>query len=150
MPDKLTNIGTTLAVSASLPATEDVAGYGALTYTLVNGVGSIPEFGPEYEVLTFTEVADGINRKAHGAVDFGGGSIAYRVIEADAGQGILKTAMDAQNTISVKITRASGLIEYFQGIVTSNRTSEASSGNVYTRSTAIQASTVIVQDATGV
>lgn len=150
MPDKLTNIGTILSVSASLPATEDVAGYGALSFTEVAGVASVPEFGAEYEVLTHVDVKDGVTRKAHGAVDFGGGTVMYRVVEADAGQGILTTAMDGQDTVSVKIERASGLIEYFQGIVTANRTSEASSGNTYTRSSAIQSTSTIVTDNSGV
>ena len=150
MPDKLTNIGTTLSVSASLPATEDVAGYGALTFTEVTGVATVPEFGPEYEVVNHVDVKDGVTRKAHGGVDYGGGTVAYRVVEADSGQGILKTAIDGQDTISVKIERSSGLIEYFQGIVTSNRTSEASSGNTYTRSSAIQSTSAIVEDSSGV
>lgn len=150
MPDKLTNIGSTISVSASLPATEDVAGYAALTFTQVKGVGSIPEFGAMYASVTFSEVESGIVQKAHGEVDYGGGSIAYRVLESDAGQGILKTAMSGQNTVSVKIVRASGLIEYFQAIVMSNRTSEASSGNVYTRSADLQATSVIIEDAAGV
>lgn len=150
MPDKLTNIGTTIAVSTTLPATENVAGYGALTFTEVVGVGSIPEFGGESEVLTYVDVKDGVTQKAHGGRDFGGGTLSYRILEADAGQGILEDADDNQTTLAFKLTRSSGLIEYFQGIVTSSRTSEASSGNTYTRNSAIQASTAIIKDATGV
>ena len=150
MPDKLTNIGTILSVSASLPATEDVAGYGALTFTEVTGVATVPELGAEYEVVRHVDVKDGITRKGHGAVDYGGGTVVYRVVESDAGQGILETAMDGKDTISFQVERPSGLLEYFQGIVTRNRTSEASSGNTYTVSSALDVTSLIVKDSSGV
>lgn len=149
MADKLTNIGAKLYVSASLPATEDVAGYGALTYTQVKGVASIPEFGAEHEELTFVEVEDGVTRKAHGGVNYGGGMVPFRVIEADAGQGILKAARANQSTISVKVERATGLLEYFLVIVLSNRNSEASAANTYTRSANLSLTSEIVEDTSG-
>ena len=123
MTDKLTNIGTELHVSAALPATDNVAGYEALTFTEVLGVATVPEFGPVYEMVTANDVKDGVTQKAHGGVDYGGGSVSYRIIEADAGQGIFKSAMAAQDYVSIKIVRATGLIEYFKGLVLSNRTS---------------------------
>ena len=140
-----TNIGTTINVVAALPATEDSAGYSALTYTEVTGVASIPETGPASAIVSQADLKDGTVRKAHGEVDFGGGTLQMREVAGDAGQGILKTAQSSQSTISCKIARANGKVEYFQAIVASYRKSEAGTGNFAGISVDLQITSKIVE-----
>lgn len=150
MPEKYTNIGTVLAVSAAAPATSDLAGYGALTYTEVTGVATVPEIGPSAAVVSQADLKDGVVLKGHGEIDFGGGTVQMRDLPNDAGQGILKTAQSAQAIISVKVTRSTGLIEYFRAIVMSYRRSEAGTGNFPGVAADLQIISAIVPDASGV
>lgn len=145
MTDTLTNIGTVVSVSAAAPATFDKAGYEALSFSEVTGVASIGEFGPSYEILNHVDLKDGITQKAHGALNYGDPALQYRVIEADAGQGIIETALTTRATISVKIERASGVVEYVQALVTSAPTSEASSSAIYMKSSNLALKSSIIE-----
>ena len=140
-----TNIGTTISVSASQPATENSTGYAALTYTEVTGVASIPEIGPASSIVSQADLKDGIVRKAHGEIDNGGGTLQMREVASDAGQGMLKTAQSGQTTISCKVARAGGTIEYFQAIVASYRKSEAGTGNFAGISVDLQITSPIIE-----
>ena len=124
-----TNIGTTISVSATLPATEDDTGYAALTYTEVTGVASIPATGPSAAVVSQADLKDGVVRKAHGEVDYGGGDVQMRYVNGDAGQGILSAAFDSKANIAVKESDVDGNVTYYQAIVTSWRTAEKTTGN---------------------
>ena len=145
MADTLTNIGTVVSASAAALATFDQAGYGALTWTEIGGVASVGATGPVYEVLNHVDLKDGVTQKAHGALNYGDPELQYRVIEADAGQGIIETALDARTTISIKILRASGVTEYMRAIVTSAPTSEATSSAVYMKSGSLGVTSAIVK-----
>lgn len=150
MPEKYTNIGTVIAVSTGVPATFDVAGYGALTYTEVTGVATVPEIGPSAAVVSQADLKDGVVLKGHGEIDFGGGTIQMRDLPDDTGQGMLNTAQSTQAIISVKVVRSTGLIEYFRAIVMSYRRSEASTGNFPGVAADLQIISAIVPDASGV
>lgn len=150
MPDTLSNIGTTFSVSATLPATNDVAGYGALTFSGVTGVGSLGSIGPSYEVVNFTDLADGVVQKAHGSLNYGDPELQYRAVNGDTGQGILLTALTNRTKIAVEVVRASGLIQYFQALVTSNPNTEASATTTDNRTCNIAITSAIIEDATGV
>ena len=145
MTDTLTNIGTVVSVSAAAPATFDQAGYEALSFSEVTGVASIGEFGPSYEILNHVDLKDGITQKAHGALNYGDPALQYRVVEADAGQGILDLALSARATISLKVERASGLVEYVQTLVTSAPAGEASSSAVYMKSSNLAITSSVVK-----
>lgn len=150
MPEKYTNIGTTLSVSTGVPATVDIAGYAALTYTEVTGVATVPEIGPSAAVVSQADLKDGVVLKGHGEIDFGGGTVQMRDLPTDTGQGMLKTAQSTQGIISVKVTRSTGLIEYFRAIVMSYRRSEAGTGNFPGIAADLQIISAIVPDATSV
>jgi len=145
MTDTLTNIGTVVSVSAAAPATFDQAGYEALSFSEVTGVASIGEFGPSYEILNHVDLKDGITQKAHGALNYGDPALQYRIVEADTGQGILDTALSARTTISLKVERASGLVQYVQTLVTSAPTSEGTSGAIYMKSSNLALKSAIVE-----
>ncbi len=141
----ITNIGTVVSVSAAAPATLDQAGYEALTFSEVEGVSSLGEFGPSYEVLNHTDTKDGITQKAHGALSYGDPALQYRIIDDDAGQIIINAALANRATMSVKITRPSGLVQYVQAIVSSAPDSEANAAATRLRSSNINITSGIVE-----
>jgi hypothetical protein len=109
--------GVTYAISASLPATYDAAGYGAttITYTTIGKVESFPEFGVSQPVAEFP----GINGVEYtkGATRFGNGPMVMGDIPADAGQVILKAASASRNHYSMKLTYPDGEVHYLDVIV---------------------------------
>lgn len=145
MTDTLTNIGSELYVSTSAPATEDQSGYEALTWIEVLGVASIGEIGASHSMLNHTDLKTGNVQKAHGDKNNGDPAIQYRVIEADAGQLALKSALDSLSELSFKFVRASGLSQYSQGLVSGAPTNEASSANVYAKSSTLALNKSIVE-----
>jgi hypothetical protein len=113
-----TSAGTKIAVSISAPATEDAAGYAALTYTVIKGVESIPAFGATVAVNSFQPL-DGPEEKHKGPVNYGSLDLPIASDEADAGQTILRTLGDPTNNSygSFLVTYPSGAKRYFQGRV---------------------------------
>ena len=86
--------GQVVEVSATAPATFDVTGYNALTYTEVGGFDTIASFGDAYEMQTFDSISEG-RIPYRGIQDGGGGEMSMADDPADAGQILLKAAFDA-------------------------------------------------------
>lgn len=107
--------GTTIAVSASDPATFDAAGYGALTYTSIDLASEAGEVGPQDNLVTFTPLSDSVVQKAQGSRNYGSQPLnaAYST-EGDAGIAILETAHAARNSVSVEMTLPDGAKRYYQ------------------------------------
>ena len=110
--------GTTLAISAAHPATEDDDGYDALTYTVVGGVEKIGTIGATVAKVDFQPL-NGPLEKHKGPVDYGSLQPTMAVDESDAGQTLLRTASAPTNhaLYSVKVVLPSGAIRYSQGRV---------------------------------
>ncbi len=112
-----TTAGTTLHVSASLPATNDSAGFGALSYTKVGEVVDLGSYGKKYNLVTHNPIDDRKTVKRKGS--YNGGTLALKMarVPANAGQAILVTASGSDAAVSFKITLQNGTINYFQGMV---------------------------------
>lgn len=117
----VTNSGTTLAISAGLPATYDAAGYGAttITYTTVGEVEDHGSHGVTSNVITFITVDTAVVSKAKGSKNYGTKSIMLGNIAGNAGQVICKAASESNNHYSVKVTYADGEIHYMDVLVSS-------------------------------
>jgi hypothetical protein len=113
-----TAAGSTLAMSVAHPATEDAAGYVALTFTTIGGVEKIGGFGAVFAKVEFQPL-NGPKEKHKGSADYGSLAPSMAFDDADAGQTMLRTASDdATSTLySFKITFPSGAIRYSQGRV---------------------------------
>lgn len=98
--------GATLAISATLPATYDAAGYGAtsVSYTAIGSVESFGNYGVRASQSTFTAIADAVLQKFKGTKDYGNANFVLGYMPSDAGQDIVETAVESQNRYSVKIT----------------------------------------------
>lgn len=113
-----TAAGTALAISAASPATQDAAGYAALTYTEIGQIEKIGTIGATFNKVEFTPLK-GAKQKHKGSVDYGSLQPSLAHDDGDAGQTLLRTAADdgTSTLYSFKVTYPDGAIRYFQGRV---------------------------------
>lgn len=130
---------TTYAISATLPATYDAAGYGATatTYTTIGKVESFPEFGSQRSITEFRPISGSIE-KLKGSPNYGGGPMVMADVPADAGQVILKAADASANHYAMKITYPDGEVHYLDVLVASWRLAQAGEGGVMKRTADVQ------------
>ncbi len=102
----VTSSGATIAISASLPATYDAAGYGAttITYTAIGDVSDHGAHGVTAAITKFTPVDTATVNKVKGSKDYGAKTLKIANIAGDAGQVILKAASESTAHYSVCIT----------------------------------------------
>lgn len=119
------SVGTIISVSNTLPTTENLAGFQAVTYTPVGFASEVPEFGVQQQVATFTPLSTGIVLKRGGSVDNGDMTLPIGLTGSDAGELILRNKAGGSPTsdkrVSVRISLANGDFSYFVAIVTSFR-----------------------------
>lgn len=99
--------GSTLKISAALPATYDSTGFTALSYTTVAEVVDYGSVGKAYDMVEHRPVNDRKKYKLKGGYD--NGSMQLKLARStatttDAGQTILKAAADSDADYSFKIT----------------------------------------------
>lgn len=111
--------GATLAISATLPATYDAAGYGAtaITYTAVGEVENYGQHGMTAAVTEFTPVDTAVVAKVKGSKNYGTKSLTIGSIPGNAGQIILAAASESNARYSVKITYPDTSIHYLDVLV---------------------------------
>ena len=88
-----TAAGSTLAITATAPATFDVAGYSAATFTIVGGIEKIGGIGAVFAKVEFQPLR-GPKDKHKGSRDNGSLSPSMALNEDDAGQALMRTAAD--------------------------------------------------------
>lgn len=111
-----TAAGTKLAVSVAAPATQNAAGYGALTFTEVTNVEKIGPIGATYNKVEFSPLR-GPKQKHKGSRDNGALAPTMAHDEDDAGQSIVRAAVSSNALLSWEVTYPNGEIRYFQGRV---------------------------------
>ncbi|MBM3926949.1 MAG: hypothetical protein FJ335_00595 [Sphingomonadales bacterium] len=113
-----TAAGSALAISAAAPATQDAAGYAALTYTAIGQIEKIGTLGATFAKVEFQPLS-GPKQKHKGSADYGSLAPSMAHDEADAGQTLLRTAADDETSklYSFMVTYPTGAKRYFQGRV---------------------------------
>ncbi len=113
-----TAAGSTLAIAVAAPATQNEAGYTALTPTEVGNVEKIGAIGTSFAKVDFQPLKGG-KQKYKGSPDYGSLQPSIALDSADAGQTILQTAADdeTQKLYSFKVTYQDGSKRFFQGRV---------------------------------
>ncbi len=120
MPNTVqTLVETTIGVSASLPATYDAAGYGALTFALVGQVTDWTAGGQVYNVVTSNPIAQRSTDKYKGTYNNGADTITVNRDDDDAGQVIIQAALTDDADYAFEVTYQDGTIDYFTGKVVS-------------------------------
>jgi len=108
-----TSAGTTISISATLPAQNDQAGFEALTFTEIGEVTSIGGFGITYNEVTHNPLGDRKTFKFKGSYDNGTLTVDYALVDDDAGQLILDAAVNSDNNYAFEISRQDGAKRYF-------------------------------------
>lgn len=114
-----TTAGTKLGISAGVPATYDVAGYAALTYTNVGNIEDAGEHGRVYAEVTFNPIAERGTQKFKGSFNEGNKTLSIGYDSDDAGMILLKTALNSDNDYAFEVEYPNGDIDYFQAKVMS-------------------------------
>lgn len=114
-----TSAGTTIGISANAPATFNVTGYDALTFTSIGEVTDLGEFGREYALVTHNPLGSRGTVKKKGSFNEGSISLQVGLDTDDAGQILLKSASLSDSNHSFKVTTQNGDIYYFQAQVMS-------------------------------
>lgn len=141
--------GTTIGVSATQPATEDIAGYAALTFTTIGEVTSFGESGGTATVTTFTPVDSGVVNKRKGSRDYGTMSLALASDISDAGQLLLKAGFDGaavQTIHSFEVTDNAGNITYFMGLISSFTTVRGDANAIVSHNCNVERTSIAVED----
>lgn len=136
-----TTAGTTFAVSAANPATFNAAGYNALAWTLVGEVTDLGEFGREYNLVTHNPIDKRGTQKLKGSFNEGQIALQHGLDTDDAGQIILKAAVDSDNDISIRITTQNGDKYYAQAKVMSFKPSLGNVDQVTAATTSLELTT---------
>lgn len=145
--DAFTSAGTTVAVSAAAPATFNVAGFAALTFTDIGEVVDGGELGRVYEVVKHNPLATRETIKRKGSYDSGTIALQMARVPSDAGQTILVAAVDSDASHSFEVTLQDGTILYFTGQITSYLTKIGTTNQITAAQVNVEIDSDIVEDA---
>lgn len=127
--------GTKIRISAATPATFTAAGYAALTFTNIGEITDGGAHGRTYAEVTHNPIDTRGTQKFKGSFNEGTKTLQLGDDIEDAGQTLLKTALNSDNDYSFEVEYQDGSIDYFQAKVMSY---EKATGTVDT----IQSATV--------
>ena len=146
MAEFMTPAGSEMAVSAALPATEDVAGYEALNFTDLPIASEFGEFGPTDNIVTFIPVQGSAVQKAQGSRDFGAQTVPFAYVRGDAGIAILETAWESRAKLSVRTTLPNGDIRYYQAVCDGVREQVGAADTVLGMTTTLHITSQVIKD----
>lgn len=112
--------GATLSISATLPSTYDVAGYdlSSIVFTKLGQVESVGPHGVNASVSEFTPVDTAVVAKVKGSKNYGALSVVLGSIPSDAGQAILKAAVESNAHYSLELRYPDSEYHYLDVLVT--------------------------------
>lgn len=126
MSNVFTSAGTTLGISAVLPATYTSTAFALLTFTDIGEITDMGEFGREYALVTHNPLGDRRTVKRKGSYNDGALTMSLGRVPSDAGQALLLTARDDDDSYAFVVTLQDGTKQYFSGQVMSYTTSVGS------------------------
>ncbi len=136
-----TSAGTTLKISAGVPATFDATGYAALTYTTVGEVTDLGELGREYNLVTHNPLATRGTVKTKGSFNEGSLNVQLALDTDDAGQILMKTAAASDALYAVTVTTQNGDKYYFQCLVMGFRVNVSSVDSITSATATLEITT---------
>jgi len=103
------NIGKTLYVAQALPATNNAAGFEALTWVQVKGLQVLPQLGVTHADIEVPDLGTGFTSTLKGAATGVESTMSFYTVASDPGQvDVLEQAEDQQGLLSIKIVTGSG------------------------------------------
>lgn len=127
--DTFTDLGTKFKMASGKPVTEDQTGYGALVWSSVGGVVSLPLRGDSVEDIQEPTLTDGRNEHFGGLKDGGVLEIPIKYIEADAGQVALVSAAGTNDTYAFQEVDLDNNAHFYFGRVFEMKRREATTSS---------------------
>tara|TARA_R110000772_G_scaffold60108_9_gene135718 strand:- start:1528 stop:1986 length:459 start_codon:yes stop_codon:yes gene_type:complete len=112
--------GAIISLSADNPAAYTASGFadaGVITYAVLGEVINLPEIGRVYTDVSYNSLAVRGTRHTKGSYEEPEIPIEIGVDRLDAGQIILKTALNSDASFSFKVAYGNGEIDFFLGKV---------------------------------
>lgn len=133
------HIGKTIYVATAHPATNNAAGFEALTWVQVKGPITLPQLGVTHSMTDIPDLATGFTSAVKGAAQGVDTTATFRKVDGDTGQtNLIGQAVDNDGALSIKIVNGSGAdsgdgpapvtgdaVEYAQGIAHSYQPNQA-------------------------
>jgi len=147
MSNVRTSAGSTLGVSATLPATFNEAGYTAeaMTYLDVGEITDMGEFGKEFALVTHNPLGERGTIKRKGSFNNGSLQLQLGLDNDDTGQAALQTALDSDDSIAVEIVLQDGTAYYFTAQVMSFNIQVGSVDQITTASVMLEIDREIIE-----
>ncbi len=145
MSNAFTSAGTTISVVDSNPATYDQAGFEGLTYSLIGEVTDLGEFGREYSAVTHNPLGDRRTVKRKGSYNDGTVAMTVARVPGDAGQTLLTTGLDSDDSYSFEVVLQDGTTLYFEAQIMSYTTNVGSVDQITTASVSLEITNDIIE-----
>lgn len=112
------NTGILVAISATIPATYDEAGYSStdIVFTPIGEVETVGPHGVTRTIIEFKPVGTGVITKMGGSKNYGNMDVTLGDVPADSGQVIVLASAEANAHYSVKVTYPDGAVHYLDVI----------------------------------
>lgn len=110
-------VGVTVAIAASVPATESVSDYAAISTTEVGKVLSVPETGNTSNAGTVTLLKNGVTQHYNGSHVVSPFTVPYVYDLSDAGQVIVRANENGTQECTLEVTDPDGDVYYIQGVI---------------------------------
>jgi hypothetical protein len=136
--------GSTISISAGVPATYNAAGFAALTYTPIKEVTDIGALGKSVAMVTHVPVDSAVTYKVKTIANSGQLALKGARVATDPGQTILLAAVDSFAPYAVKIVLQNGTIMYAQALVLDYVTTVGNAGVITSFDSKIELSGDIV------
>jgi hypothetical protein len=133
--------GSTIGISSSAPATFNVAGYDALTYTTIGEVTDLGEFGRVYNLIKHNPLGNRGTVKLKGSYDEGQINMQLGLDTDDAGQILAKAASLSDADYYFVVTTQNGDKYYFPSKVMSFKVNVGSVDSVTAASIMLELTT---------
>ncbi len=121
-------IGATIGCVVGVPATIDLAGFGALSFTTIGKIASFGSVGDNTNDVPI-DLLEGRVEHVSGAKDGGEVAFSVRYEASDAGQILLLANNNGNNELSFRIVDPDGKLTYFYGKVANYRDNERTSSS---------------------
>jgi len=143
-----TSAGTKISVTATAPGTYDdnsTDGLPTLSYTEIGEVSDLGEFGREYNEVTFNPLGDRRTVKRKGSYNDGSVSMTVARVPGEAGQTILTSALDDDESYYFDVELQDGTHLYFAAQVMSYTTNVGSVDQITTASVTLGITNDIIE-----
>jgi len=130
--------GTTVGISASLPATFDSAGYAALTFSVLGEVVDYSAGGKQYSTTERVPLAGDTTKYLKAIKSYAQETFTMSRDDDDAGQIIALAGVDAKTDYSIEINNPDGTVDYYTGIVLSYNDTRGDASAIINKAMVVQ------------